>query len=130
MSIADRGADLRLSVRIDGSTAIVTAEGNLDDYTASLLRDRLAACVDSGVRSFTLELRHIALIDSSGLSALVFGYKLARRNGGEFNLCGDADLVERLLHRTALDRVIPLQPPTDDLLHQPHRHRSQASGEK
>jgi anti-sigma B factor antagonist len=107
--------DLRLTVELDGQRAYITADGNLDDFTAGLLRDRLKACVAEGARSFTVYLRHIGLIDSSGLSALVFGYKLAHQGSGDFRLCGDEEVVARLLHRTALDRLIPLRPPVEEL---------------
>jgi len=103
--------DLRVTVAIDGDQALLTAEGNLDDLTAELLRRRLAEAAALGARRFVVTLGHIGLIDSSGLSALVFGYKLAHRHGGDFTLRGDDRLVSRLLHRTGLDRVIPLRPP-------------------
>ena len=101
-------SDLRLSVTIDGEWARITAEGNLDVYTAPLLRAELARAAESGARHVTLVLLTVNLVDSSGLSAFVFGYKLAARRDGEFTLCGDDRLVERLLARTGLDRLMPL----------------------
>jgi anti-sigma B factor antagonist len=105
--------DLHVTAEVDGQYAYITADGSLDDFTAGLLRRRLTVCAESGARSFTVYLRHISLIDSSGLSALVFGYKLAQRRGGDFRLCGDEEVVARLLHRTALDRLMPLCPPLE-----------------
>ena len=105
--------DLRLTAEVDGPYAYLTADGNLDDFTATLLRQQLVACAERGARSFTVYLRHIGLIDSSGLSALVYGYKLAHGRGGEFRLCGDEEVVARMLHRTALDRLMPLRPPLE-----------------
>jgi anti-sigma B factor antagonist len=93
-------SDLRLSATIDGEWARITAEGNLDVYTAPLLRAELARAADTGARRITLVLRAVNLIDSSGLSTLVFGYKLATRR--------DEPVVARLLARTGLDRVMPL----------------------
>jgi anti-sigma B factor antagonist len=101
-------SDLRLSATIDGEWARITAEGNLDVYTAPLLRAERARAADTGARRITLVLRAVNLIDSSGLSTLVFGYKLATRRDGTFTLCGDDRLVARLLARTGLDRVMPL----------------------
>jgi len=112
--------DLRLTAEVEGPDAYLTADGNLDDFTAVLLRRQLTACVERGARSFTVYLRHIGLIDSSGLSALVYGYKLAHERGGDFRLCGDEEVVARLLHRTALDRLMPLRPPIEG---SPHARR-------
>ena len=115
MGTSSPEADLHLTAEVDGSHAYLTADGNLDDFTAILLRERLRLCAAEGARSFTVHLRHIGLIDSSGLSALVFGYKLARQMGGDFRLCGDEEVVARLLRRTALDRLFPLRSPPDAL---------------
>jgi len=108
MTLHHPQSDLRLSATIDGESARITAEGNLDVYTAPLLRAELTRAADAGARRITLALRSVSLIDSSGLSALVFGYKLATGRDGDFTLCGDEALVARLLARTGLDRVIPL----------------------
>jgi anti-sigma B factor antagonist len=109
MTSADPQSDLHLSATIEGEQARIVAQGNLDVYTAPLLRAELARAAEAGARHITLVLRAVNLIDSSGLSALVFGYKLARARDGMFTLRGDDRLVARLLARTGLDRVIPLQ---------------------
>jgi anti-sigma B factor antagonist len=114
MTLPHPQSDLRLSATIDGESARITAEGNLDVYTAPLLRAELTRAADAGARRITLALRSVSLIDSSGLSALVFGYKLTARRAGAFTLCGDDRLVARLLARTGLDRVIPLHHEADD----------------
>ena len=108
MTSADPRSDLHLSAKYDGEQARIVAQGNLDVYTAPLLRAQLSDAVDAGARRIMLIVRNVSLIDSSGLSGLVFGYKLATGRGGDFTLCGDEVLVARLLARTGLDRVIPL----------------------
>ena len=106
----DPRADLHVTLALKGDVALLTADGNLDDFTAELLRRHLAEAAAMGARRFVVRLDHIGFIDSSGLSALVFGYKLALRRGGDFTLQGDDRLVARLLRRTGLDRVIPMRP--------------------
>ena len=108
MTSVDPCSDLHLSANYDGERAHIIAQGNLDVYTAPLLRAQLVDAVDAGARRITLIVRGVNLIDSSGLSGLVFGYKLATGSGGDFTLYGDEVLVARLLARTGLDRVIPL----------------------
>ena len=108
MTAVDPGSDLHLNATYLGERALVVAQGNLDVYTAPLLRAQLVDAVDAGARRITLIVRGVNLIDSSGLSSLVFGYKLATGRGGDFTLYGDEVLVARLLARTGLDRVIPL----------------------
>ncbi len=108
MTSADPRSDLHLSAAYDGERVHIVAQGNLDVYTAPLLRAQLIDAVDAGACHITLMVCGVNLIDSSGLSGLVFGYKLATKCGGEFTLYGDEVLVARLLARTGLDRVIPL----------------------
>jgi anti-sigma B factor antagonist len=108
MTAVDPCSDLHLSATYVGERARIVAQGNLDVYTAPLLRAQLFDAVDAGARRITLIVRGVNLIDSSGLSGLVFGYKLATGRGGDFTLYGDEVLVARLLARTGLDRVIPL----------------------
>ena len=107
---SDSRADLRVTLAVEGDRATLVAEGNLDDFTAGLLRSHLSEAAALGAHQFVVRLGHIGFIDSSGLSALVFGYKLALGRGGEFTLQGDDRLVARLLQRTGLDRVIPMRP--------------------
>ena len=92
MTTVDPGSDLHLSATYVGERARIVAQGNLDVYTAPLLRAQLSDAVDAGARRITLIVRGVNLIDSSGLSALVFGYKLAVRCDGRFTLCG-ADML-------------------------------------
>jgi anti-sigma B factor antagonist len=106
-----RGDDVRLSVTTEADVVTVSVDGNLDYYTAPLLRERLDAVMGSAARVIEVHLGAINVIDSSGLSALVGAYKHSRERGKEFVLRGEADTVTRLLRRTSLDRVIPLRPP-------------------
>jgi len=106
---ADPHSDLRLTAAIDGDRTRIGVCGNLDCYTAPLLRAELARASRTPVPHTTVVLTTVGLIDSSGLSALVYGYKLSRARGGEFTLCGGDRSVARLLARTGLDRVMPLR---------------------
>jgi anti-anti-sigma factor len=106
-----RGDDVRVSVTTEGGVVTVSVEGNLDYYTAPLLREEIDVATTSQARVIEVRLGVIHIMDSSGLSALIWAYKLSRARGKELILVGEAGTVARLLHRTSLDRVIPLHPP-------------------
>ena len=106
-----RGDDIRVSVTTEGDVVSVSVEGSLDYYTAPLLRDEIERVTGGPATVIEVRLGAINVIDSSGLSVLIYAYKLARARGKELALRGEAGTVARLLHRTSLDRVIPLQPP-------------------
>jgi anti-sigma B factor antagonist len=106
-----RGDDVRLSVTTEGDVVTVSVDGNLDYYTAPLLRREIDVVMSGPATVIEVHLGAINIIDSSGLSALICAYKLSRARGKELILRGEADTVTRLLRRTSLDRVIPLHPP-------------------
>ncbi len=105
-----RDQDVRLSVVTEDDLVVVCVDGNLDYYTASLFRQRVDDALQQRATVVEVRLGAINIIDSSGLSVLVYAYKLAHARGKELVLRGEADTVARLLHRTSLDRVIPLRP--------------------
>lgn len=105
------GADVRLTISVEQGLVALHVDGNLDYCTAPLVRDKIDRALAGSERLVEVRLGAINVIDSSGLSVLIYAYKLARARGKELALRGEADTVARLLHRTSLDRVIPLQPP-------------------
>ncbi len=106
-----REDDIRISVTAEADLVAVSVEGNLDYYTAPLFRQRIDDALEFDASVVEVRLGDINVIDSSGLSVLICAYKLTRARGGELVLRGDAETVARLLRRTSLDRVLPLQPP-------------------
>lgn len=106
-----RKDDVRLTVTADDDLVAVSVDGNLDYYTAPLFRQQIDVAMESQAKAIEVRLGAINIIDSSGLSVLIYAYKLSRARGKELILRGEADTVARLLHRTSLDRVIPLRPP-------------------
>jgi anti-sigma B factor antagonist len=105
-----RNQDVRFSVVTEADFTAVCVDGNLDYYTAPSFRQQVDAALQTEAGTIEVRLGAINIIDSSGLSVLVYAYKLARARGKELVLRGEADTVARLLHRTSLDRVIPLRP--------------------
>ncbi|HJW76433.1 MAG TPA: STAS domain-containing protein [Thermoleophilia bacterium] len=104
-------ADVRLTISVEQDLIAVCVDGNLDYCTAPLVRERIDQAMTGRARLVEVRLGAINVIDSSGLSVLIYAYKLARARGKELVLRGETDTVARLLHRTSLDRVIPLRPP-------------------
>lgn len=103
--------EMKVTLDPHGGLMRLIVDGNLDFSTASSLRSYLEACAATPTPRCEVYLRRVGLLDSSGLSALLFGYRLFHESGREFELLGDDEAVARLLHRTALDRVLPLHGP-------------------
>ena len=88
-------------VRRDG-IAVLTLEGELDVYTASALRDRLAYELDTD-RPCVVDLRRVSFIDSSILSALLAAQRRSAAQGLAFLVVlGDTTSPVRRLIEVAM----------------------------
>jgi anti-anti-sigma factor len=99
----------------DGLTTVVTIqESCLGDETVSPikteLREGLLSRIDSGRRSFVVNLGHVVMLDSCGLAAIISTKRLLDDNQSSLALTNLSDLLERLFHLTRLDRVIEIHP--------------------
>ena len=95
---------------IDNNKAlqILDPQGEVDMYTAPLLREALLDAVESGARQIIVNLRRVDYFDSTGLGILVGGLKRMRENGGMLRLCEPQLRVVRLLHSTDLHTIIDI----------------------
>lgn len=86
---------------------IVRPAGRIDLSCAFDLRRALTKQV---VRDGTLivDLVEVLFLDSSGLGALISGFKAAKRIGGGFCLMRPNGQVSYVLHSSALNRVLPI----------------------
>lgn len=102
---------LNISTRtVDANVHIVDPEGEVDMYTAPLLREALLDAFEGGAKQIIVNLRRVDYLDSTALGILVGGVKRMRENGGMLRLCEPQPRVVRLLHVTDLDTIIDVCP--------------------
>ena len=94
----------RAETGADGRT-IVLVEGDIDLATADILREALARALETG-GSVVVDVGDVGFIDSSGLTALVWGHQQAQSSGGSLRLRRPSPMLCRLLEITALDSVL------------------------
>ncbi len=92
----------------DDGRCILTLSGRLDAGQAALLKNTLRQIVDGGSLRLVVDLAGVPFIDSAGLSALVYGLKMARRGGGDLVLIGVQPQTLTVLSLTMLDKVFPI----------------------
>ncbi|VWC47489.1 Anti-sigma factor antagonist [Burkholderia lata] len=80
-----------------------------DASVAPQIRDALVTLAREGTAKVVLDLQHVKFVDSSGLGAMVSGFK-ALGGKGDFVLCGVADGVLGMLQLTRMDRVFAVVP--------------------
>jgi anti-sigma B factor antagonist len=97
-----------LDTSFDG-TSTVRYEGDLDIVTADDLKRRLAAVVEDGNETVTLDLRDVGFVDSSGLGALVAVHHYAEARGTQLVVRSAPEHVRDLFTLTRLDDLLTVE---------------------
>ena len=112
------GAQVDLSItRADhGEQTVVHLGGEIDVYTAPLVREKLDEQIQSGRTQLVVDLTDVTFLDSTGLGVLVGRLKLTRTRGGSMRLVGTDDRVLKVFSITGLDKVFEIHPTLDAAL--------------
>jgi anti-sigma B factor antagonist len=110
------GKDVLLDVDTwcDKGRAVVEIDGELDLFSAPVLRDALLQLSGDGQHFLVAELSRLKFMDSSGLGVLVGAAKRATVGGGALCVAGASERVVKVLRVTGLLRVMPTFPTVQD----------------
>lgn len=92
-----------------GDRSTVKFEGDLDIVTSEDMKRQLAALVESGNTTVTVDLRDVGFVDSSGLGALVAVHHFAAANGSRLVVRDVPPHVRNLLALTRLDSLLTVE---------------------
>lgn len=92
-----------------GDCAVVQVTGEVDVYTAPVLRERIRDLAAKGVVHIIADLNGVDFLDSTGLGVLVGGLKRLRGQDGSFTPVITSTRILYLLRITGLTRVLPPQ---------------------
>lgn len=99
----DFGVSCRKVTLANGQQAAVAeVVGEVDIYTAPLLKDALLGVESGGIHRIVLDLSRVGFIDSVGLGVLLGGLRRARSGGGDMVLAGPGPRTGRILDVTGL----------------------------
>ena len=106
-----------------GGRTVVEVGGEIDVYTAPVMRERLVALHEAGKYHLVVDLRAVRFMDSTGLGVLVGVLKRVRLAAGSLLLVIDSERILKVFHITALTQLfeiyrtlpealaVPLPPP-------------------
>lgn len=77
-----------LTEKHDGKTILSLKEERLEAHNSGELKDRILKLLEDGSHHLILDLAEVRFIDSSGLGALLSGYKNANLRSSSFVLAG------------------------------------------
>ena len=92
--------------------ATVVAPAEVDLATSAALRDDIEHALQESAWVI-VDLSAVEFIDSSGLSVLMWGRKMAVERDGNLVLVGSGERTRKMLHITQLDQVFDLYPTAD-----------------
>lgn len=84
-------------------------EGEIDTFTASVLRDELEAVKITEGLEIYLDLSKVHYMDSTGLGIFVAFYKRALREKGKVKLIGLSKRLQRLFEITGLSELMDIE---------------------
>jgi len=102
----------------NGQLVITVREERLDAHNSGELKDRILRILEEGGRRLVVDLADVSFIDSSGLGALLSGYKNATQRAGSFILSGLQPRVRAMFELTRLNRVFDIYPRLQEALSQ------------
>jgi anti-sigma B factor antagonist len=108
--------ELELAVDADNPEfTLLTIEGEVDVYSAPLLREKLVELADSGAPRIVVNLEPVEFLDSTGLGVLVAALNRLRREDREMELICSQSRILRVFEITGLTRVFTIHPTLDAL---------------
>jgi anti-sigma B factor antagonist len=95
---------------------VTVKEERLDAHNSSELKDKILKIFEEGGRDIVVDLADVKFIDSSGLGALLSGYKNANMRSSAFALAGLQPRVQSMFELTRLNRVFDIYPDLDEAI--------------
>lgn len=99
---------LDLNTWIDAGRAVVEVGGEVDVYSAPMLREELARIDSPRPLRIAVVMSGVTFLDSAGVGVLIGALKRARATGGRVALVGCTPHVGNVLRRMGLDKLFGL----------------------
>ena len=100
--------DLTYKLVHDKNVPVMRLTGRFDAEGAAFIKSQIAGVVTEVQPNVIVNLSNVSFIDSLGLTALVSGLKLCRRNRGSLKLVGLQENVRMLFEITRLDHAFEI----------------------
>ena len=111
-----------------GGCAVLQVTGEVDVYTAPMLREQIRELAATGVVHLIADLGRVDFLDSTGLGALVGGLRRLRQAGGSLALVISTPRILRIFQITGLTRAFPIhRSVTDAITADPHWQQTAGS---
>jgi len=100
--------DVSVTSRESGGRTVIEVRGEIDVYTAPLLREEISTLVDADHTTIVVDLTQVSFMDSTGLGVLVGALKKVRTLGGDLSLVINEEKILKVFRITALTQVFSI----------------------
>jgi anti-sigma B factor antagonist len=100
----------------DDTVILSVQEERLDAHNSQELRDHVLKLLGEGHIRFIVDLSRVGFVDSSGLGALLSGYKNVNLQSGRFSLAGLHPRVQAMFELTRINQVFDIYANLDEAL--------------
>ena len=108
---------MQLNMTEKGDIVLIDVqEERMDAHNSSDLKERMLQLFDDEKCNIVIDMAAVRFVDSSGLGALVSGFKNASARNGNLKLCGLQPQVKSMFELTRLHRVFEIFPGVDEAL--------------
>lgn len=108
---------MNLKTEMNGSSHVIfVREDRLDANNSEELKLEMNRLFESGSKNLIIDLNDVHFIDSSGLGALVSGFKNASTHQGSIKLSALQAQVKSMFELTRLQRVFEIYQTVDEAL--------------
>ena len=97
---------LEITVEPHEEFHVCKLKGEVDAYTVGEFRAVLSGITD--VKRLIIDLTEVPFMDSAGLGALIGGIRRVREAEGDVAVISSTASLNRLLHTTGFDRIVPV----------------------
>lgn len=108
-----------MQVRIEergDAVLIEVKEERLDAHNSGELKAQMLGLFEEGKNNLVVDMQEVRFVDSSGLGALVSGFKNASARSGNLKLSGLQPQVKSMFELTRLHRVFEIFPNAQEAL--------------
>ncbi|MBD3174367.1 MAG: anti-sigma factor antagonist [Armatimonadia bacterium] len=95
---------------------IVEVAGEVDSASAEQFREQLVSLIEGPTKHLIVNLADLTYINSSGLGALVAGYKRVRSLDGTLKLCNVRGSIAEVMKLIRLDKIIDIYDSEEEAL--------------
>ncbi|MDD5448036.1 MAG: STAS domain-containing protein [Actinomycetota bacterium] len=107
---------MELSTEDIGEHRLIKLGGEVDIYTAPMLREAIVDAIDKGHYKVAVSLDDVDFLDSTGLGVLMGGLRRIKQHDGELEIVCSKEDILRIFKITGLNKVFKMYEHPEELL--------------